>query len=78
MNYSIMFKELTYAGVKVFFYRAVHPEELTFMGFGRWLGLEYENARKTWQRGNKELEEKGYIKEDKWTQKTKDIIKGKG
>ena len=47
------------------------------MSFGRWLSLEYDNAKKTWLKGNKELEEKGYLVDGQWTKKAIEVVKGK-
>ena len=75
MQFQTIFKELTYAAEKVLIYRLIFEDDLTFIGFGRWLGLEYDNARKTWNRGMNELKEKGYLKEDLWTEKAVGIFK---
>ena len=73
MKYDVIFKELNYAGVKVLIYSLTH-EEKDHIGFGRWLGLEYSNAIKTWKRGLEDLEKNGYMKDGKWTKKVKEII----
>ena len=74
MNYQMLFKELTYAGVKVFIYCMTHKEGRDYSGLGRWLGLKYNNAISTWDRGIKELEDKGYMKEGKWQKKAVEVL----
>ena len=76
MDYQRLFRELTYAGVKVFVYCMTHKDNRDHIGFGSWLGMEYSNAVKTWKRGMQELETVGYIKDNIWTKKAKDIIIG--
>ena len=76
MDYQRLFKELTYAGVKVFVYCMTHREGRDHIGFGSWLGMEYSNAVKTWKRGMQELETIGYMQDNKWTKKAKDVIIG--
>lgn len=74
MDYQRLFKELTYAGVKVFVYCMTHREGRDHIGFGSWLGMEYSNAVSTWDRGIKDLENNGYIKDGKWQEKTREVL----
>ena len=74
MNYKILLNELTYSEYKVALFLLLSKKEKSHITFGAWLGLSYETAHKTWQRGIKGLKDKGWYDGEKWTKKAKQIF----
>ena len=60
INYKIAFNELTYTGFKVLMYCLLN-KEWTAIGYGRWLGINYNTAQKSWKSGTQDLVMKGWM-----------------